>query len=170
MAQIDVIPLASAKDWLSVDENDDATNAQITRLINTAVDWVENYTSHRLWQRAENVITSDRDITLAQYPISVTSVKDSTNADQTFYTKQQALKLRLKIGHYHSITFNNTYGANTYTIALQVGYDAVSKIPGPLLDACYKLITYLYENRDSYQVAMPTDIQMLINQYRRKLI
>lgn len=187
MEPTDVISLASAKDWLSVDYDDAATNAHITRLIGTAIDYVENYTCHLMYQRpvlvtamtgypgenpANNFPPLDtsgwryggirhtpKGTSVYIYPFTVTSVADSAGNPFTNYTTYlNALKT----------LFYAPYGT---VFTLLAGYDNVDTFPpSTLLDACYKMITYLYENRDMYQVSFPTDIQMLVNQYRRAII
>jgi uncharacterized phiE125 gp8 family phage protein len=167
MTELDVISLASAKNWLSIDDND--SDADITRLIKTAIAWVETYTCYRLWQRQEVVTAFGETTFLSQYPVAIDSVKNSLGADQTYYTRQYATKLKITTGYTPNFTLEPTYNSQN-TITLTVGYDDVTKIPNPLIDACYKLITYLFENRDAYQAALPSDVQILINQYRRALI
>lgn len=151
MNALDVISLDSAKKWLQIHEGDDYDDVHIQRLIKTAVNWVEQYTSYRLYQRLETITAIAYDTYLAQYPIEISAV----TADYTVTNEPTKVKISAPIGT---------------SITLLVGYDDVTDIPSPLVDGCYKLITYLYQNRDAYSYPMPTDIQMLINQYRRAII
>lgn len=152
MSYLDVISVQQARDWLSAVEDDG-----LDRLIKAAIDWVENYTSYRLYQRTETIPNSKCEQSIAWYPINVTSVtyQDASMAKYEKYVLPTKLKIKCP---WNSI------------ITLQTGYANPADIPGPLVEACYKLITYLYENRDTYQATLPTDVQMLINQYRRALI
>lgn len=184
MGPTDVISLASAKGWLNIDYADSITDTQVTRLINTAVAWVENNTCHLLYQRPE-VITvingnyynpanafppldsagwrfggirhASKGTSVYIYPFTVTSVQDGSGNDINYQSYLNALKT----------IFQAPYGS---VITLNAGYANSDYIPSALIDACYKLITYLYENRDMYAVSYPTDIQFLINQYRRAII
>lgn len=187
MTATDIISLDSAKKWLNIELDYTEEDETITRLIGAAIDWVEKYTCWRTFQREEIVFnrqinpyvpinyfpdygtgfyTGSSDIrwtpkglSIYLYPFTVISVTDlfSPPADVTYTTQINALKTLL-------------YTAPNSVITLQTGFADVTKIPLPLIEAAYKLLTYLYENRDSYQMAGPTDIQILINQYRRSLI
>lgn len=152
MSYLDVISIQQARDWLSATDDDG-----LDRLIKAAIDWVENYTSYRLYERTEIIPNSRCEQSIAWYPITVSSVtyQDSSIAKYEKYILPTKLKIRCP---WNSV------------ITLTVGYANPADIPGPLVEACYKLITYLYENRDTYQATLPTDVQMLINQYRRALI
>lgn len=152
MDALNVITVDQARDWLSATDDEG-----LERLIKTAVEWVERYTSYRLYERTETIANSRCEQSIALYPITVTSVtyQDLSAAKYEKYVLPTKLKIKCP---WNSV------------ITLTVGYADAADIPGPLVDACYKLITYLYENRDMYQVGMPTDVQMLINQYRRAII
>jgi hypothetical protein len=182
---LDFISLDSAKNWLSIDTSETEWDEPLTRLIKTAVDWVENYTSYQFYQR-EITVYSRQDpffnpndnfppigsgtwvgrngiknvpdgVSIYLFPVTINSVKDKNNADAYYSVNINPLKLLV-------------YTQPNCVISLTTGYPDNTTIPPPLLDACYKLITYLFENRDMYNVQFPTDIQMLINQYRRAII
>ena len=152
MSYLSVISVEQARNWLSAVDDDG-----LDRLIKAAIDWVENYTSYRLYQRVETIPNSRCEQSIAWYPIIISGVtyQDGSAAKYEKYVLPTKLKIKCP---WNSI------------ISLQTGYTSPADIPGPLVEACYKLITYLSENRDMYQVGMPTDVQMLINQYRRALI
>jgi hypothetical protein len=158
-----VISLASAKVWLSVD--DTYNDADITRLINTAVAWIEQYTCYRLYPRDEvvQVYTSYNNCggSTTYIPYFPINTKSINNFDGTPYTTaypyvftNTALSLVVQCPPYSSVLLNT-------------GYTDPADIPQPLIDGALKLITYLYENRDSYGSVLPIDIQLLVNQYRR---
>jgi hypothetical protein len=187
MTPLDIIPLDSAKNWLNIElayTDDDVT---ITRLIGAAIDWVEKYTCWRTFQREEVVYNrqdnyyspinyfpdygtgfyngssgirwTPKGLSIYLYPFTIDSVTDlsSPPADVQYTVNRNPLKTLL-------------YAAPNSVITLTTGFSDVSKIPPPLIEAAYKWLTYLYENRDSYKADLPTDIQILINQYRRSLI
>jgi hypothetical protein len=158
MSPIDVISLQNARDWLVVDDNFDDTI--ITRLINSAVSWVEQYTCYRLYARDETFITTSCKTSLPYFPINSKSIKlkddtDYTATNNTYFYAALSLIVDCPIQS---------------TIMLNTGYTDPTQIPSPLLEACYKLITYLYENRDAYGTQLPIDIQILINQFRRSIV
>lgn len=154
MTPLDVITLAEAKKELVVDADYTDRDTEITRLIKTAISWVEQYTCYRLWQRTEvfNAIGCHTD--LPYYPITIDSVKDSDDEDVTYTQKNGALSIVV------SCPAQSVINAT-------VGFSDVTDIPQPLVSASYKLITYLFENKDTYSVDLPIDIQLMLNQYRR---
>lgn len=155
MDALDVISLSDAKAWLIVEDN--ASDTQITRLIKSAVAWIEQYTCYRLYPRDEEFITYGCRTELPYYPINSKSIKlqDGSTYEATTETyRYAALQLIVSC-------------PAQSTILLNTGYSEVDQIPPPLIEGCYKLITYLYENRDAYGTVLPLDIQILINQYRR---
>lgn len=159
MSYLDVISVNDVNSWLSLDldPEDVYADREIQRLIKTAIDWVENYTSHLFYERQKVVANSKCDQSFAWYPIKTIMVTTQTDEAVTFKTYAQPTKLRVTCPYDSKIT-------------LTAGYATPADIPGPLVDACYKLITYLYENRDMYTAQLPSDVQVLINQYRRALI
>lgn len=158
MTELDVISIAQAKSWLELDDADDTDlNTEITGLIKAAVAWVEMYTSHRLWERDVVIVNSKCEQSVGWYPITIKTVKNTSNEDVEYKTYVMPTKLRIRC------PYNST-------ITVTVGYASAAEIPGPLIEAAKKIITYLYENRDIYGSQQPTDVQMLINQYRRAIM
>lgn len=156
MGAIDVIPLADAKRWLNVD--DTYNDPDITRLISTAVAWIEKYTSYRLYPRDEVVYTTNCVTYVPYFPINTKSIN---NFDGTPYVTAD---LYVYTFTPLSMVVNCP---KLSTILLNTGYTDPAQVPAPFIDACLKLITYLYENRDAYSTTLPLDIQVLINPYRR---
>lgn len=182
MDATDVISVNSAKNWLNIEASYTDDDATITRLIKSAVDWVERYTSYYLYPRSVtlynrqvpnfnpanyfpvtgsgtwNGTTNLREIpdglSIYIYPFTITSVKDKDGADVIYNTILNPLKTLL-------------YALPNSIIIINAGYATVDEIPPILIEVCYKLITYFYENRDSYKAEQPTDIQVMLNQYRR---
>jgi hypothetical protein len=154
MDELSVISLDQAKNHLVV-LNDNFYDAQITGIIKTAVGMVEQYTDYRLYQR--NIIIQmvgcRQDITL--FPITVSGVVNGSTV-QAYRTVQRTLSVIVEC---------NTWCGSE--INASVGYTDVTQIPHPLIGACYKIITYLFENKDAYEATIPYDVQCMINQYRR---
>lgn len=154
---LDVITLQQAKDWLVVDFDDQDEN--IERNIKTAIAWVEKYTCHLLYKRAITIPVTSSRTAIAFYPLADVALKNT--ADET-------LAAMITEGATKTYVYYSGYcGLGQNKITANAGYETIDLIPAPLLDACYKLITYLYENRDAYSSTLPVDIQLLINQYRR---
>lgn len=145
MDALDVISLADAKEYLRVDYTDQ--DGVITRNIKSAISLIEQYTDVYLYERERTYALLGCSLEIYDSPLVWTGISPEK-------TKQQAMSVIV-------------YGKSGDTFAANIGYSDKADIPQNLLDACYKLITYLFENRDSYSVSLPLDVQMLVNQYRR---
>lgn len=157
MDALSIITLQQAKEYLAVDFPDH--DETITTAIKTAIGWVERYTSYALYERTEGIPALSVCNQIYTFPITVTSVVNSDSVAQTYKVRNQVQSILVETSCLENQIINVT-----------VGYTSVNDIPEALLSACYKLLTYLYLNRDEYDYSIPTDIQMLINQYRRHLV
>lgn len=144
---LDVISLQNAKDFLVIDFPD--RDPEIERHIKAAVSFVEKYTCHILYQRpASYQVTGKNDcyVEIYEYPITFT--------DTTIKKVNEILSVKV-------------YVKSGVQVLTTIGYATVDLIPTELVEACYKLIQYLTENKDIYGANLPWDIQMMINKYRR---
>jgi len=144
MDALSVISLADAKEYLVVDFPD--KDKEITRHIKSAVAIVEKYTDYRLYQReiSYSIGRCGYD-EIYDYPILFPS---------DTITEQRILSSIVR-------------GVPGSIVTATVGYSDTTLIPENLIDACYKIITYLFENKDVYEADLPSDVQLLINQFRR---
>lgn len=145
MNALDVISLDSAKKDLVVDFSD--RDVEITRHIKSAVSIIEQYTDVYLYQREVEYVLQDCSLEIYDSPL------------EWIGTTPERLKNRAM-----SVI---VYGKKGDSYTANVGYADVEEIPQNLVDACYKIITYLFENKDIYSVSLPLDVQMLVNQWRR---
>lgn len=163
MTAIDVISLPDAKDHLVV-LNDDFYDKQITGIIKTAVAMIEKYTGHYFYQRTKQYpITSDR-TAISDYPLEITGIVDGYgNPVSSFMVNinKGALDTYVRYWGFNECGYNQPF------INAQVGYTTVDDIPQPLIGAAYKLITYLFQNKDAYSADLPADVQLILNSYRR---
>jgi len=154
MTALDVISLEEAKAELVMTGIDDR-DAEITRLIKTAIALVEKYTDYYLYEREITIDLTGCKTDITKYPITIVSVKHETD-DLSYSIRQKVLSIDL-----------TCYDWEDGIITANVGFDDVTDIPQPLIDAAYKIITYLFENKDVYSAELPLDIQLMLNQYRR---
>lgn len=134
----------------------DDRDAEIELLIKTAVSMVEKYTCYYLYQRTETFVTYLAKTELPYYPITIDSVVNEDNEAVTYTEKVYPLQLVLTC-------------PKDSTVTMTVGYTEadLANIPQNLIAACYKWITYLFENKDIYAMDMPLDVQLMLNQFRR---
>lgn len=154
MDALDVISLQSAKDNLVVDADD----TRITSLIRAAVNWVEVYTGWYLYQREITIYSTSYRTLISGYPVTLLEIKNS---------KDEILD-PLPTPRYGALSFSVCCAPQS-RLKLQVGFttENIGELPAVFIEAAQKLIVYLYENRDMYGLTLPTDIQMLLNPYRR---
>lgn len=119
----------------------------VQRCINSAIGYVEQYTDYALTEKEVTVYTGGcGTVDIVTYPFTVSTADVKV--------KRRALSSIL------------SYKPNS-EVVLNVGDWGTETIPPQLIEACYKLITYFYENRDMYKWDIPTDVQMLLNPLRR---
>lgn len=188
MDALDILPVATAKNWLSVDVSDTQWDADIARLIKTAIDWVETYTCWRTYQRTETVYSRSQPyynpgnyfppvgsgewfgstsgirctpegLSIYLNPFTITSVKDKDGNDVAYTVARNPLKTIL-------------YTLPNSIITLQTGFAIgdIGKIPQVFIDAALKMVIDLFETRDTYKTDQPNSINTLLNQYRRAII
>lgn len=125
----------------------------VQRCINSAIAYVEQYTDYALNYVVKTVYTNNCGVVdLVTYPFEV--MTDDVKVER------RALSSVLRYKPNTAIDLIVGYDING------IGYDG-EQPPAQLIEACYKLITYFYENRDMYKWDIPTDVQMLLNPLRR---
>lgn len=143
MTALDVITLAQAKEFLVIDFPD--RDAEITRHIKSAIGIVERYTNHMMYQRDKTYSMISCSLEIYDYPINLSGIS--------------------KPVHYNVLSAT-VRGKEGDSFTVPVGY-ASGEVPEQLVDASYKIITYLAENKDVYEANLPADVQCMINQLRR---
>jgi hypothetical protein len=134
MAYIDVIPLEDAKVYLRVDDTLTEDDNSITRMINAALEYVEDWTNILVYDRTKSYISQNGCCTVYDAPIN--SVVTPASADD--YTQT--------IKHGYSV-FDVT---STLTeIELNVGHQNVSDIPQSIIDCAYEIIDLMYYSHET---------------------
>lgn len=151
MTALDVISIASARAWLGGVDDPDSV---IQQIIEAAIHWVEKYTSYRLYERQIAFTNYVHGQGFPLFPITIDSVKNSSGVDLAYTTTQGTFNLYI-------------WTPANSTIVATVGYNVVADIEPTLISAAKIMITYLYDNRDLYQVIAPTNVQLMLNQFRR---
>lgn len=144
MTALDILPLEDVKAFVNVDFDD--YNAQLTRHINSAVSFIEKYTNVMLYNR--NVTYTLRGCSMEIYDSPFAFIGTAPK------NRENALSITV-------------YGEKGDVISASVGYSSVDDVPPELIEACYKMVLYLFENRDIYTAGLPWDLQVLINPYVR---
>lgn len=155
MTPLDVISLDEAKEFLKVDF--DSEDDMITSLIYSAIALIEKRTSYMLYERDEMKFVSKCD-KIYEYPFALAS--SETASDYQIIENRLYSSIQILTG----LTYPQTNGKS---IELTIGYNDASLIPTPLIDACKRLITYWYDQREMDRASLPTDVYMMIQPYIR---
>ncbi len=119
MDALDVISLTEAKTYLGVD--DTSRDAEITRMISSAINFIEKRTNHILVEKTKTYIFRNGCVRVYDYPI--------TSTDGTAEVK-------------------NGYSVYTDTVAddidLTLGYTAIEDVPSELVEACYMMLKFFF--------------------------
>lgn len=150
MSYLDVITLKQAKDYLRVDSED--SDAEITRMIKSALSLIEKQTNIILYDRNKNYIYHSGVVRVYDYPINSTTSTTHTSEDFGLYT---------------------TYcDAESKTIEINVGHDDPTDIPFELIDAALEMIDYWYYKNDGKAniTLIPMSVQAVIDLNKRFIL
>lgn len=151
MSYLSIISLEDAKTYLRIDDTLTEDDANITRMIKSALSQVELLTNHILFARAKDYLFVDCKVSVYDFPInSVTApTEDLTTVKKTLY---------------------NTYSTSDSTqetLTLNVGYSDVSDIPFELVEVGYEMIDIMYYAKENKLSMMSKNT---IDNYRRFII
>ena len=154
MAYIDVITLQTAKDYLGVD--DTARDPEITRMINSACLYIENYTRVIIAARAETYYF-DNNGCVRVYDFPINSLTSPANA------------VRTRRGTY---SFYSTPTTSETELVLNIGYVTPSDVPSTIVDAALQIIgVWFYgSEKQNNTGVMPMNINQLLDQHKRFLL
>ena len=155
MSYLTVISLLDAKNYLRIDDALTEDDVQITRMINTACQFVENWTNHVLVQANKDYLLVEGCVSVYDYPIdsTVVPVSDVTIEQKTLY--------------------NNYYHSTDDTLTLLVGYLTSDLIPYTLIEVAYEIIDLLYygsKGGESLEKQLSEMSIQSLNQYKRFIV
>lgn len=151
---LEVISLQEVKSLLEIDFPDH--DMDISEIIKASIEWIERYTSYRLWVREEVEYATSCQMEIYTFPINSIEVKNDKGDDVRYKSTKRTLKLLITAPEGSEITMN-------------VGFEDLEEVPSMLTQACKKLAVYIFENRDAYPMTLPSDIQGMVNQFRRSM-
>lgn len=152
MEATDIISIEDAKEWLSASDE-----MFLKRLIGSSINFVEEYTGHALVSKQQSIEMDTFGYAIKQYPMTIVSVKDKSGNSVNYKTAKRV---------YNTFVFAPVGSI----ITIDTGYSTVDAIPGMLVEVAYKMLTYLFENRDIYVANLPLDFQVMVNKFRRNLV
>ena len=154
---IDVITLAEAKNFLRIDDTLTEDDAQITRMIGSALLYVEMHTNHLVYARSKSYNMIDGELRVYDFPIN--TITSPTEADMN--NEQKTL---YKI-------FG--YGNSTSVLVLNVGYTAPANVPPGLIDVAFEILDLMYygsKDGESLEKKLSEMSKQTLQQHKRFLI
>ena len=155
MSYLNVIPLATAKTYLRIDDTQNETDAEITAMINTACQYVERETNVLLFARDKQYYVNDSCFRLFDFPIN--SVSDPASFEVE--TRQ--------------LSSLYTFGSKIESMTANVGYTDPNDVPDDLKQIALELIKIMFyeqESQQSFMQMIPQWVKSILESNRRFII
>tara|TARA_B110001469_G_scaffold67813_1_gene64643 strand:- start:310 stop:777 length:468 start_codon:yes stop_codon:yes gene_type:complete len=152
MSYLNVISLDQAKQYLRIDDELSADDAQIEQMIKGALSTLERRTNILFYARKKKYIFQDYSVKVYDYPINeVVSTFDVDTEQKTLFTNYQT-------------------NSSDNEIVLMVGFENAEDVPSELVDCALQYIKYLYyeaETNTANKGGLPSWLNDMINQNKR---
>jgi|TARA_R110002050_G_scaffold101462_1_gene209720 hypothetical protein len=152
MSYLNVISLDQAKQYLRIDDELSADDAQIEQMIKGALSTLERRTNILFYARKKKYIFQDYSVKVYDYPINeVVSTFDVDTEQKTLFTNYQT-------------------NSSDNEIVLMVGFENAEDVPSELVDCALQYIKYLYyeaETNTANKGGLPAWLNDMINQNKR---
>lgn len=144
-----ILPLVEVKDYLRIDADFEDDDAQIRRMIASALQYIEKQTNHYFLEQEKTYFGGDsRTVQIFDYPIVASSIPiDLTPLYGAGY---------VKFAYVDSVT-------------LSVGYASRTEVPAGLIEAALQMIKvwYFEAEKQANTTLLPESVKEIINTYRR---
>ncbi|MGO1702421.1 MAG: head-tail connector protein [Lactobacillus helveticus] len=149
MSYLDVISLEDAKNHLRVDADFLEDDEAITRMIKSALGYVENFTCHMLYSRSKTYKRYEDDKKIVVFDHPITQIP----------TDEIPLHFSWKTEFV------------TDEVDLTVGYQTKNDIPSELIDAAYQIIDNWYYNheKNGNMSIIPEGAEKVLFSYKRDI-
>ncbi len=160
MTYISIIPLQDAKDYLRIDQGFTDDDAQITRMINGSLSFVERWTNIFVFARDNNYLMIDGKISVYDYPVNSIEaplpITDVVTERKTLYN-------------------NYSLGSDTVDLTLNVGHVLPTDVPDDLREVALEIIDLMYHgSKNAAGESITEMLSMLsidiLNKHKRFLI
>ena len=169
MSYLSVLPLATTKTYLRIDDTQNDTDAEITSMIKSAMRYIEKHTNHIFYAQSKNYIVKDKDVRVYDYPInSVTKGLDDDGDDVTLTYKTNYTYCDKSNYRYY-----NQIDSTAVTLVLNVGYSDPADVPDDLIDLAKVIVKIMYyeqESDQSFTEMMPQWAKEILESNRRHII
>ncbi len=160
MSYLTVITLPDAKDYLRIDQGFTDDDAQITRMINGSLSFVERWTNIFVFARDNNYLMIDGKISVYDYPVNSIEaplpITDVVTERKTLYN-------------------NYSLGSDTVDLTLNVGHVLPTDVPDDLREVALEIIDLMYHgSKNAAGESITEMLSMLsidiLNKHKRFLI
>jgi hypothetical protein len=155
MAYIDVLPLADAKTYLRLDDSLADDDAQITRMIKSALSYIEKQTNIYVYARNKTYFLDDDNfVRVYDFPINSVVTADYDRRDRAMFSN-------------FILTGEDT------SLVLNIGYANPADVPSDLIDIALQYIKYLYyeaETNENNKGMMPIWLDQMLYSHKRFII
>ena len=155
MSYIDVLPLATVKTYLRIDDTQNDTDAEITSMINSAFRYIEKRTNVLVYDRNVTYDVVEGEVRVYDYPIN--TVESTFDVD--------AYKKRLYTLYCMSTDEDE--------LILNVGYDTADDVPDDLIELALviiKVMFYEQETDQSFKEMLPAWALEILNAHARFMV
>jgi len=156
MAYIDVLPLATMKTYLRIDDTQTETDAEITSMIKSALAYIEKQTSIMVYARDKDFTVVNNCVRVYDTPINSVVAPASVN-DYDIEVRRL----------YNIYTLDD---ADVDTLTLNVGYTLETDVPTELIDVAkvmVKCMFYEQETNQTFKEMLPSWANSFIDTNRR---
>jgi len=156
MAYLDVLPLATVKTYLRIDDTQTETDAEITSMIKSALAYIEKQTNIMVYAR-------DKDFTVVNNCVRVYDDPINSVVAPAASTDYSIEKRRL----YSIYTLDD---ADVDTLTLNVGYATETDVPTELIDVAKVMVKVMFfeqETNQSFKEMLPAWANSFISTNRR---
>lgn len=170
MSYLNVLPLATMKTYLRIDDDQTETDAEIKSMINSAFREIERSTNNIVVQQtAKEYVLTENCIRIYDYPInSVVKGIDDDGVDVTLTYKSNYFK-----SEKHLYTVYYDIDGDAVKLVLDVGYDDPADVPDDLIQLAKEMVKAMYYEQETdktfHEMLSPMTMRTL-NSYRRHII
>ena len=146
MAYIDVLPLATMKTYLRIDDTQNETDAEITSMINSAFRYIERMTNILVVQQSEKSYPiTENCIRIYDHPINdVVKGIDEDGADVT-------LTFKTNYNKYEKSLYTEYFyiDASVVTLVLDVGYSDPDDVPDDVVQVAKEMVKAMFYEQET---------------------
>jgi len=127
MSYISVLSLETAKNYLRIDDTLTTDDADITRMINSALSFIEDYTNVIVYARSKEYLFQNSEVRVYDHPInSLTTPTDAVKERKSLYSNYKATS------------------STDEVLTLNVGHALPADVPSGLIDVALEMVDISY--------------------------